>query len=112
LAFALLVLSACAPQAPTAPSQSQPGLTKLRVTQSTADSVSFMPIYIARYFNYFGDEGLAVDVVTTGGGGPDVAALIAGEAQFTAAGPINQLALLLEGQKTLAVANFLDNFFI
>jgi NitT/TauT family transport system substrate-binding protein len=67
-----------------------------------------MPIYIARYFNYFGDEGLAADVVTTGGGGPDVAALIAGEAQFTAAGPINQLALFQEGKKTLAVAGFLD----
>jgi NitT/TauT family transport system substrate-binding protein len=47
-------------------------------------------------------------VITTAGGGPDVAALVAGEAQFTAAGPINQLALWQEGKKTLSVASFGD----
>lgn len=119
VALSLLLAAACAPQAPAAPAapaaakppaegKAPAGLQKLRVTQSTADSVSFIPIYVARYHNFFGDEGLAVDVVTTGGGGPDVAALIAGEAQFTAAGPINQLALLQEGQRTLSVAGFGD----
>jgi NitT/TauT family transport system substrate-binding protein len=123
-ALALLAAGACSPPAaapaakpaagqsapaPGAPPQSAPaGLTKLRVTQSVADSVAFIPIYVARYFNFFGDENLAVDVITTAGGGPDVAALIAGEAQFTAAGPINQLALWQEGKKTLSVASFGD----
>ncbi len=112
-ALALLAAVACstAPAAPAnAPAAQSPpaGLTKLRVTQSVADSVAFIPIYVARYFNYFGDENLAVDVITTAGGGPDVAALVAGEAQFTAAGPINQLALWQEGKKTLSVASFGD----
>src|SRR5262245_30734208 len=111
----LLVLLAAACSSPTrtsAPAASPPAdagpVTKLRVTQSVADSVAFIPIYVARYFNYFGDERLAVDVITTAGGGPDVAALVAGEAQFTAAGPINQLALLQEGKRTLSVASFGD----
>jgi NitT/TauT family transport system substrate-binding protein len=118
-ALALLAAGACSPPAAApapkpavgqgAPAQSAPAaLTKLRVTQSVADSVAFIPIYVARYFNFFGDENLAVDVITTAGGGPDVAALIAGEAQFTAAGPINQLALWQEGKKTLSVASFGD----
>jgi NitT/TauT family transport system substrate-binding protein len=109
---AAVLSAACSAPAPAAPPAAQPttpALTKVRVTQSTADSVSFMTIYIARYFNFFGDEGLAADVITTGGGGPDVAALIAGEAQFTAAGPINQLALFQEGKRTLSVAGFQDN---
>lgn len=113
LVLTLLLATACAPpittQAPR-PGDQPPagGVTKLRVTQSVADSVAFIPIYVARYFNYFGDEGLAADVITTAGGGPDVAALVAGEAQFTAAGPINQLALWQEGKKTLSVASFGD----
>jgi NitT/TauT family transport system substrate-binding protein len=112
-ALALLVATACT-AAPAAPAQGPAGqnppagITKLRVTQSVADSVAFIPIYVARYFNYFSDENLAVDVITTAGGGPDVAALVAGEAQFTAAGPINQLALWQEGKKTLSVASFGD----
>jgi NitT/TauT family transport system substrate-binding protein len=112
--LALLAAIACTPPAAAPAAQSAGGpsaptaLTKLRVTQSVADSVAFIPIYVARYFNYFGDENLAVDVITTAGGGPDVAALIAGEAQFTAAGPINQLALWQEGKKTLSVASFGD----
>src|SRR5215208_1438076 len=83
-----LVSVACAPPAaapaaqPPAAQSAPAALTKLRVTQSVADSVAFIPIYVARYFNFFGDENLAVDVITTAGGGPDVAALIAGEAQF------------------------------
>src|SRR5688500_6541075 len=116
LGWALLVVlltAACAaptrPQAPGAAAPADAGaLTKLRVTQTVADSVAFIPIYVARYINFFGDERLAVDVITTAGGGPEVAALIAGEAQFTAAGPINQLALLQEGKKTLSVASYGD----
>jgi NitT/TauT family transport system substrate-binding protein len=121
----VLLLAACAPAAPGAPQSTAPAAKpgeskaaapreakKLRVTQSVADSVAFIPIYVARYFNYFGDEGLAADVITTAGGGPDVAALVAGEAQFTAAGPNNQLALWQEGKKTLSVASFGDRLTI
>ena len=81
---------------------------KITVTQSTADSVAFIPIYIARYNRYFENEGLQVNLVVTSGGGPDVAALVSGEAQFTAAGPINQLALFQQGQRTLSVVSFFN----
>jgi NitT/TauT family transport system substrate-binding protein len=118
LSLCLLMAIACAPAAPAAPTvapkaaeakpaEAKPAqLKKVRIMQSTIESASFMPIMAARYFNFFQEEGFAADVVTTGGGGPDVAALIAGEAQFTAAGPINQLALLQEGKRTRAVTAF------
>jgi NitT/TauT family transport system substrate-binding protein len=83
-------------------------LRDITVTQSTADSVAFLPIYIAKYNHYFEDEGFRVNLIITNGGGPDVAALISGQAQFTAAGPINQLALFQQGQRTLSVASFFD----
>jgi NitT/TauT family transport system substrate-binding protein len=118
----VLLLLAAVGCAPSVPSASPPAAgtaapkaeakaaapTKIRLTQSTAESPGFMPVNAARYFNYFGDEGLAVDVVTTGGGGPEIAAVVAGEAQFTAAGPLNQFALLQEGKRTLSVVSYLD----
>ncbi len=70
--------------------------------------MGFAPIYIARYNHYFEEEGFDVNVAITGGGGPEVAALISGQVEFTAAGPPNQLALYQQGQKTLSVISFFD----
>jgi NitT/TauT family transport system substrate-binding protein len=83
-------------------------LREITVTQSTAYSISFVPIYVALHNRYFEEEGFRVKLVVTSGGGPDVAALIAGQAQFTAAGPINQLSLFQQGQKTRSVASLFD----
>jgi NitT/TauT family transport system substrate-binding protein len=87
-------------------------LTPITVTQSTADSVGFLPIYIALKNKFFEQNGLDVDLVITNGGGPDVAALIAGQAQFTAGGPFLQLALFQRGQKTLSVVSLIDRLII
>src|SRR5262249_47417942 len=77
-------------------------------TQSTAYSISFVPIYVALHNRLFEEGGFRVKLVVTNGGGPDVAALISGQAQFTAAGPISQLSLFQQGQKTLSVASLFD----
>jgi NitT/TauT family transport system substrate-binding protein len=84
------------------------GLRKITVTQTSAEGVGFSAIYIARYNHYFEEEGFDVKVAITGGGGPEVAALISGQVEFTAAGPPNQLALYQQGQKTLSVISFFD----
>lgn len=90
-----------------APVQAQ-NMREITVTQSTAYAISFVPIYAALHNRFFEDEGFRVKLVVTSGGGPDVAALIAGQAQFAAAGPINQLSLFQQGQKTLSVASLFD----
>jgi len=41
------------------------------------------PVYLAEAKGYFAQEGLTVDITMTGGGGPDIKALIAGDVDFT-----------------------------
>jgi len=41
------------------------------------------PVYLAEAKGYFAQEGLSVDLTVTGGGGPDIKALIAGDVDFT-----------------------------
>lgn len=100
---ALIVALLGTPQA-----NAQTSLRKVTVTQTAADALGFAPIYIARHNRYFEEEGFDVNILVTGGGGPDVAALVSGQAQFTAAGPPNQLALFQQGQRTLSVISFFD----
>jgi NitT/TauT family transport system substrate-binding protein len=87
-------------------------LHEITVTQNSPEAVAFLPIYIARFNHYFEDEGFHVNLLITNGGGPDIAALISGQAQFSAGGPINQLALFQQGQRTLSVASFFDRLIV
>jgi NitT/TauT family transport system substrate-binding protein len=41
------------------------------------------PVYLAEAKGYFAQEGLSVDLTVTGGGGPDIKALIANDVDFT-----------------------------
>jgi NMT1/THI5 like len=41
------------------------------------------PVYLAEAKGYFAQEGLSVELNVTGGGGPDIKALIAGDVDFT-----------------------------
>lgn len=83
-------------------------LRDITVTQNSPEAVAFLPIYIARFNHYFEAEGFRVNLLMTNGGGPDIAALISGQAQFSAGGPINQLALFQQGKRTLSVGSFFD----
>jgi NitT/TauT family transport system substrate-binding protein len=54
---------------------------KIRLTVPVV-ALSMTPVYLAQARNFFTEEGLDVDVTSTGGGGPDIRALIAGEVDF------------------------------
>ncbi len=58
------------------------GAQKLRITMPVA-ALSMTSVYVAKSRGFFAEEGLDVEVTVTGGGGPDIAALIAGDVDFT-----------------------------
>lgn len=59
-----------------------PEVSRLVMTQAVT-SLAFIQNYIAAELGYFADEGLDVEIVVTRGGGPDVQAVLAGDAAFT-----------------------------
>lgn len=115
VAGALFALAACAPaSAPpaAAPAATKaevgpPEKTKLRVTQAAA-TLAFVQVNLARAKGYFKDEGLEVEQLSTGGGGPDLQALIAGEADFTIGAGTYQTDAFRQGRRIINVFNTLD----
>ena len=77
---------------------------KVKITQAV-QSLIFLPTYVARAKGFFAEEGLEVEQISTGGGGPEVQALIAGEAEFTVAGATYHLSAQQQGKKLLGVVN-------
>lgn len=71
-------------------------------------SLGYAPVYIARTEGFFEDVGLEVEQINTGGGGPDLQAMLAGEAQFNSGGGTYQVDALRENQDVLTVYNYRD----
>ncbi len=82
------------------------GLAKVKITQP-ADSLTYMPIYVARAKNWFRDAGIEIEVVVTRGDGPDVQALMAKEVEFVATPPHHLFTLFLQNRKLLGVCGIL-----
>lgn len=86
-------------------------LKKVKMTQAV-ESLIFLPTYVARARGFFAEEGLEVEQISTGGGGPEVQALIAGEVEFAVAGATYHLSAQQQGKKLLAVVNVGDKMAI
>jgi NitT/TauT family transport system substrate-binding protein len=93
--------AAAAPAKPSGP------LAKIRVTQAAA-TLAFLPTNVGRALGYFAEEGFEVEQVSTGGGGPDLQALLAGEAQFTQGAGTYQADAFRQGRKVFNVFNYLN----
>ena len=65
----------------SAPAHAQ-ALRKVKMTLPVV-ALTTAPVYLAEAKGYFAQEGLSVDLTVTGGGGPDIKALIAGDVDFT-----------------------------
>lgn len=97
---AMVLAAACVVAAPTHAAE------EIVLTQPV-DSLSFFPIYVARSLGYFQDEGIALRMVSSAGGGPHIQAVLSGRAQFTASPGSYQLNALKSGQKLIGVVNLL-----
>ncbi|MCI0370174.1 MAG: ABC transporter substrate-binding protein [candidate division NC10 bacterium] len=80
---------------------------KVKIAQA-AESLLYLPAYVASVQGYFKEEGLEVTQIPTGGGGAEVQALLAGKVDFAMAGGAAQLSAMQKGAKLLAVANIGD----
>ena len=65
---------------------------------------SMTPVYLAQSKGFFKEEGLEVDITSTGGGGPDIRALIAGDVDFSFTTGDNVILAHQEGKTLLMVA--------
>ena len=68
------------------------------------DSLDYLALYVARHFNYFAEEGIDLEVIVMGGGGgPNIQAVISGNAQFTPTGLVTMLPAVRQEQPLLIV---------
>ncbi|MFQ5852333.1 MAG: ABC transporter substrate-binding protein [Candidatus Binatia bacterium] len=79
---------------------------KVIITQAV-ESLAFIANYVARANGYFTDEDLAVEVISTRGGGPDIKANLAGRVEFSIAAGTYQINAVKAGGKLVAVMSSL-----
>jgi len=84
---------------------------KVKLTMPVV-ALTMSPLYIAQSKGFFAEEGLDVEMTSTGGGGPDIRALIAGEADFTFTTGDNVMLAYQEGKPLLMVMSALNKVFI
>lgn len=89
------------------PARAAPEVSRLVITQAVT-SLAFIQNYIAAELGYFADEGLEVEVVVTRGGGPDVQAVLAGDAAFTVNDGAQILPAVAKGQTLTCLMATLD----
>lgn len=99
----LQTVLASAVVSPVAPGVRAQSRTRIRLAQPT-DSLSYMAIFAARALKYFEDEGIDLEVVITGGDGPDVMALVAREVEFVVTPPSHLLTLYQQGRTLRGIA--------
>src|SRR6266496_1595751 len=73
---------------------------------------SMTPVYIAQSKGFFADEKLDPDITSTGGGGPDIRALIAGDVEFSFTTGDNVILAHQEGKKLMMVMSGINRVFI
>jgi len=96
--------------APAGPAGAQ-APTKVKLTIPVT-ALSMTPVYLAQARGHFAEEGLEVATTTTGGSGPDIRALIAGEVDFTFTPGDNVLLAFQEGKRLVMVMSGLNRLFI
>lgn len=79
---------------------------KVSVTEAVV-SLAFISDYVAAARGLYKAEGLDVSAIVTQGGGPDVQAVLAGDAQFTINDGPQTIPAIQQGQKLVAVAGLL-----
>ena len=87
--------------------QNQDHLEKVKVAQF-ADVFLYMPLYLADDKGFFKEQGLSVDIVSTGGDDKTFAAVISGDVQFGIADPTFVAIARAKGQPGKVIASVVN----
>lgn len=87
--------------------QNQDRLEKVKVAQF-ADFFLYMPLYLAEGKGFFKEQGLSVDIVSTGGDDKTFAAVISGDVQFGIADPTFVAIARAKGQSGKVIASIVN----
>jgi len=85
--------------------------TKVKMTIPVV-AHSMTPVYVAQSKGFFSAEKLDLDITSTGGGGPDIRALIAGDVDFSFTTGDNVILAHQEGKRLVMVMSALNKVFI
>ena len=91
----------------TAAAPAESAVKRVVITQAV-ESLAFVSNYVARANGYFAEEGLAAEVISTRGGGPDIKANLAGQADFSIAAGTYQINAVKAGGALIAVMSCLN----
>lgn len=75
-------------------------------------AITMSPVYVAQSKGFFAEEGLDVEILSTGGGGPDIRALIAGDVDFSYTTGDNVILAYQEGKPLVMVMAALHRLLI
>ena len=102
--FALLVLAGCAKSDPAGSSRLH---THITIAQY-GHMLLYLPVYVAKAKGYFDDEGLTVELVSTGGDEKTFAAVASGYAQYGVADPVFTAIAREQGKGGKVIASLVN----
>ncbi|MCM3708453.1 MULTISPECIES: ABC transporter substrate-binding protein [Cytobacillus] len=110
----LMLMSACgeranSPDKTKASSGTSDGKQKITIAQTTHGFL-FAPLYIAQEKGFFDDEGLEVEVITTGGGSKVMAAVIGGSVEIGGTTLGNVMDAAEKGQEVQIFASMMNQY--
>jgi NitT/TauT family transport system substrate-binding protein len=97
-----------APAATSAPAQASGQTNHVKVSQRVA-ALSFVTFYVARNKQFFAQQRIDTEHLTSGGTGPDTQALLSGDVDFNFTAGTNQMDAFKQGRKLPCVLNALDH---
>lgn len=111
----LMVLSACGSEAPATTENTKiasgeaSGNQKITIAQTTHGFL-FAPLYIAQEKGFFDEEGLDVELITTGGGSKVMAAVIGGSVEIGGTTLGNVMDAAEKGQDVQVFATMMNQY--
>src|SRR5919202_2202571 len=116
LSMAGAFAAACAPSAGSTPTSAPAATAPAQAAQTShvkvshpVAALSFVTFYVARNKQFFAQQRIETEHLTSGGTGPDTQALLSGDVDFNFTAGTNQMDAFKQGRKLPCILNPLDH---